>query len=56
MRKFYHLDEDRIVKTAIEAVEQNGIVFLDEQTNYARSERQNIDVSREGVQRYLAAY
>ena len=43
------LDEDKIVKTAIEAVEQNGIVFLDEIDKIcARSERQNIDVSREG--------
>ena len=48
------LDEDRIVKTAIDAVEQNGIVFLDEIDKIcARSERQNIDVSREGVQRDL---
>ena len=48
------LDEDRIVKTDIEAVEQNGIVFLDEIDKIcARSERQNIDVSREGVQRDL---
>ena len=48
------LDEDKIVKTAIEAVEQNGIVFLDEIDKIcARSERQNIDVSREGVQRDL---
>ena len=42
------------MKTAIEAVEQNGIVFLDEIDKIcARSERQNIDVSREGVQRDL---
>ncbi|MAI12775.1 MAG: HslU--HslV peptidase ATPase subunit [Rhodospirillaceae bacterium] len=48
------LDEDKIVRTAIEAVEQNGIVFLDEIDKIcARSERQNIDVSREGVQRDL---
>ena len=48
------LDEDRIVKTAIDTVEQNGIVFLDEIDKIcARSERQNIDVSREGVQRDL---
>ena len=48
------LDEDKIVKTAIDAVEQNGIVFLDEIDKIcARSERQNIDVSREGVQRDL---
>ena len=48
------LDEDKIVRTAVEAVEQNGIVFLDEIDKIcARSERQNIDVSREGVQRDL---
>ena len=48
------LDEDKIVRAAIEAVEQNGIVFLDEIDKIcARSERQNIDVSREGVQRDL---
>ena len=48
------LDEDRVVKTAIDTVEQNGIVFLDEIDKIcARSERQNIDVSREGVQRDL---
>ena len=48
------LDEDRIVKTAVDTVEQNGIVFLDEIDKIcARSERQNIDVSREGVQRDL---
>ena len=48
------LDEDKIVRTAIEAVEQNGIVFLDEIDKIcARSERQHIDVSREGVQRDL---
>ena len=48
------LDEDRVVKTAVDTVEQNGIVFLDEIDKIcARSERQNIDVSREGVQRDL---
>ncbi len=48
------LDEDRIVKEAIEAVENNGIVFLDEVDKItARSERVGADVSREGVQRDL---
>ncbi len=48
------LDEDRIVKEAIEAVENNGIVFLDEIDKItARSERGGADVSREGVQRDL---
>ncbi|MGH6869880.1 MAG: ATP-dependent protease ATPase subunit HslU [Rhizomicrobium sp.] len=49
------LDEDAIVREAIEAVEQNGIVFLDEIDKIcARSElRGGGDVSREGVQRDL---
>jgi ATP-dependent HslUV protease ATP-binding subunit HslU len=48
------IDEDRIVKEAIEAVENNGIVFLDEVDKItARSERIGADVSREGVQRDL---
>ena len=48
------LDEDRIVRTALDAVEQNGIVFLDEIDKItARSERVGGDVSREGVQRDL---
>ncbi len=48
------LDEDKVVKEAIEAVENNGIVFLDEIDKItARSERQGADVSREGVQRDL---
>jgi ATP-dependent HslUV protease ATP-binding subunit HslU len=48
------LDQDQIVQDAIEAVEQNGIVFLDEIDKIcARSERQGADVSREGVQRDL---
>ena len=42
------------MQEAIEAVEQNGIVFLDEIDKIcARSERQGADVSREGVQRDL---
>jgi len=50
------LDMDKAVETAIEEVEQNGIVFLDEIDKIAaRSEnfRSGGDVSREGVQRDL---
>jgi ATP-dependent HslUV protease ATP-binding subunit HslU len=49
------LDNDAIQRDAIEAVEQNGIVFLDEIDKIcARSEyRGGGDVSREGVQRDL---
>ena len=48
------LDEDSVVREAIEAVENDGIVFLDEIDKItARSERAGADVSREGVQRDL---
>lgn len=48
------LDQEKIVREAIDAVEQNGIVFVDEIDKIcARSERQGADVSREGVQRDL---
>lgn len=48
------LDQDQVVSDAIYAVENNGIVFLDEIDKIcARSERQGGDVSREGVQRDL---
>jgi ATP-dependent HslUV protease ATP-binding subunit HslU len=48
------LDEERVTAEAIAAVEQNGIVFLDEIDKIcARSERIGADVSREGVQRDL---
>ncbi len=48
------LDQDRVIREAIEAVEQNGIVFIDEIDKIcARTERQGADVSREGVQRDL---
>ena len=48
------LDEEAVVAEAIESVEQNGIVFLDEIDKItARSERVGGDVSREGVQRDL---
>jgi len=48
------LDQDQIVQEAIDMVENNGIVFLDEVDKIcARSERAGADVSREGVQRDL---
>jgi len=49
------LDEERVTSEAIAAVEQNGIVFLDEIDKICgRSERVGgADVSREGVQRDL---
>ena len=48
------VDQDKIVQDAIRAVEQNGIVFLDEIDKITvRSERVGADVSREGVQRDL---
>ena len=48
------LDQEKIIADAIDAVENNGIVFLDEVDKIcARSERQGADVSREGVQRDL---
>jgi len=48
------LDEEVVVREAISAVENNGIVFLDEIDKItARSERVGADVSREGVQRDL---
>ena len=43
-----------MLKTAIENVENNGIVFLDEIDKItARADKQGADVSREGVQRDL---
>jgi len=48
------LDDDAVRRAAIEAVEQNGIVFLDEIDKVcARAESRGADVSREGVQRDL---
>ncbi len=48
------LDEETVNKRAIEAVEQQGIVFLDEIDKVcARSDARGGDVSREGVQRDL---
>ena len=48
------LDQDQLVQEALHAVEQNGIVFLDELDKIAgREGRGGADVSREGVQRDL---
>ena len=48
------LDDEIVTRTALEAVEQNGIVFIDEIDKVAtRSEARGGDVSREGVQRDL---
>ena len=48
------INEDELKTRAIEAVEQTGIVFLDELDKVAkRSESLGADVSREGVQRDL---
>ena len=48
------LDDEKVTKAALEAVEQNGIVFLDEIDKVcARADARGADVSREGVQRDL---
>ncbi|MBM3560010.1 MAG: ATP-dependent protease ATPase subunit HslU [Alphaproteobacteria bacterium] len=48
------LDDEKVVREAITAVENDGIVFLDEIDKIsARSDRAGADVSREGVQRDL---
>ena len=48
------LDNEKIISGALEDVEQNGIVFIDEIDKItARSEKLGADVSREGVQRDL---
>ncbi len=48
------VNDDDIKMTALQRVEQNGIVFLDEMDKIAgRSETRGPDVSREGVQRDL---
>lgn len=48
------LDDESVTKVALEAVEQNGIVFLDEIDKVcARADARGADVSREGVQRDL---
>ena len=48
------LDDETVTKAALEAVEQSGIVFLDEIDKVcAKSDARGADVSREGVQRDL---
>jgi ATP-dependent HslUV protease ATP-binding subunit HslU len=48
------IDMEKVVRVAIEKVEQSGIIFLDEIDKIAgRSSGQGPDVSREGVQRDL---
>ncbi len=48
------LDDETVTKAALEAVQENGIVFLDEIDKVtARAETRGADVSREGVQRDL---
>ncbi len=48
------VDQEAVTRAAVEAVEQNGIVFLDEIDKIcARAETRGADVSREGVQRDL---
>ena len=48
------LDDEIVTRKAIESVEENGIVFLDEIDKVcARSDARGGDVSREGVQRDL---
>jgi ATP-dependent HslUV protease ATP-binding subunit HslU len=48
------IDMDRVVRQAIESVEQSGIIFLDEIDKVAgRDAAHGPDVSREGVQRDL---
>jgi len=48
------LDDEAVTRAALESVEQNGIVFLDEIDKVcAKSDTRGGDVSREGVQRDL---
>ncbi|MDG1336377.1 MAG: ATP-dependent protease ATPase subunit HslU [Tateyamaria sp.] len=48
------LDDETVTKLALEAVQENGIVFLDEIDKVcARTDARGADVSREGVQRDL---
>ena len=48
------LDDEKVIATALELVQQNGIVFIDEVDKIAsRQDARGGDVSREGVQRDL---
>jgi ATP-dependent HslUV protease ATP-binding subunit HslU len=48
------LDDEAVTKTALDAVQESGIVFLDEIDKVcARADARGADVSREGVQRDL---
>ena len=48
------IEPEKVIKTAVENVENNGIVFIDEFDKICgRGEGRNPDVSREGVQRDL---
>ncbi|MGV6849847.1 MAG: ATP-dependent protease ATPase subunit HslU [Marinibacterium sp.] len=48
------LDDDTVTRAAIDAVQENGIVFLDEIDKVcARADARGADISREGVQRDL---
>ena len=48
------INEEDLKTTALQNVEQNGIVFIDEIDKVTRrGEAQGVDVSREGVQRDL---
>ncbi len=47
------IDDDKIAAKAIEATENNGIIFIDEIDKVIASEGKAADVSRQGVQRDL---
>ncbi|HUJ18142.1 MAG TPA: ATP-dependent protease ATPase subunit HslU [Nitrospirota bacterium] len=47
------IDMDKVIREAVQRVEQSGIVFLDEIDKIAGRESHGPDVSREGVQRDL---
>ncbi len=47
------IDDDKLATKAIEACENNGIIFIDELDKVIASEGKSADVSRQGVQRDL---
>ena len=47
------IDMDKVIKDAVQRIEQSGIVFLDEIDKIAGRESHGPDVSRQGVQRDL---